>query len=1707
MMKFYSLTLFLVLFNCWIVASAGSQSNLPVSKTLTGINEVPVTNLQVTLVNELTSQVLISWECTPSAGFLYYTVQRDGVQIALIPGANEFYDYLPGYGTYTYCVAAMYDTGPTTPACDAIEWAAPMLSWSPASLHATVWSHMYGYLPLTISNSGNGTLYYEFPNYADHPGDSPLAYCSAGSTTSDEFISNVQFGTINNSSATYPSGGYTSFTSISTDVVKGLSYPISVTVGPPSYSGDISGVWIDFDHNNTFDAGEFTALAGTSPATGTITIPATALSGPTTMRVRTQYNGTLSPCDTTQYGEVEDYTLVLREPTFITEVTPVAGFIAPGQTQNVTVTFSANDQYSATGVYTNELILISNDTAQPSVTIPCTMIVGISTYLQGVVTDCATGDPLSGVQVSVDGASVITNDTGFYTTYVFPGTYNVSFSKIGYQSVTIPATVAVGDTTTLNSQMCEIPYPPACAHASVNFEDTQCTVSWCPPDNLYELQYDDGTAENFAAWEFAGNRNAVKFTPQGYPAKITGVKIYIGDGPYGNAVGSTVGILVCKPDAAGLPGQVIDSAALTVLTTGWLSITGLNATITSGDFFIVMIQNNPSPNCPYLGVDETPPTVNKSYSRDMVNGGQWELSAYQDFMMRAIVSSPDTSQYRYELTRIFLGAVDPVPPENGVPTFFSNNFSSTTCVDGGSTWANLPQGWYAYGIQAHYPLQYSEHTYTNMVPHKMFADLTLNAQLECGLVPAEGAIVKLKGVNYPYYSITDTLSASGTLTFSQIIQGDYTVSVTYPDYENYSQTVSLFGNEVVNIVLLQLRNKPINLYINESTLVAAWQAPRGILLNEDFEGTTFPPAGWQVSSAGYSGWNATTNGSSDSLVIPPHTTYAVVNDQLAGAANNGCCDYLYTPILDLRGSADYTLSFSNFFNGLNGQLAYVEISTDYGATWAPLYTCELTYGIWYTKTIDLSAFSGPTGYAGVQFAFHADDAGNQASGWAIDDVSITYGGLDVSGYKVYLDGTEMGQTTGLTWAFDPATFNCQIYQAAVEAIYCTGVSNPTTCDFTNGYPYPPASLTADTNTTATSGTVILTWQEPLNCLSNVVSYRIYRNDTAYIAEVPVTVMAYQDMNLMPGTYCYKMTSVYDLTPWGFPGQFGESVFSLPACADIIYGGDLPFTDDFSGGEFDTTLWIPGQNWLVDEDSDNPVPAAKFKWDPLMTNYSSALQSNWINATETDSLSPYKIWFDFDIKLEDFTATGSEKLTVEICNGSGWNAVKEFPNTGSFDWTSEHIDITAFAKDQFFRVRFRANGLMSGEIHYWAVDNIHVFTESYLLPPMNLVVEPGNTAGNENLIVWSPPLTGNTTMSYILDDNTVEFNVYLNSTGECWLGNEFPVTESGVVKSVSVFMEANNGNAVYSIDIFDGNKSVVYSSMPFTPAFNAWTTIDLPYVAFNGTFYAMVHMVVTNNSDFLDLDLNGPNSATSLTWYTDDLLGWMKLSEFGWDPNVSFIRVNAVVGDKKTSVAFNQVPVVTNHSLPPVCPLASKPGNRNTGSEVAHATPLTDNYGAVLGYNIYRRDYSVFPPGQNTTSTGTWTMINPAVVTQTSYLDQDLSNLVNNCYEYRVTALYDNGESLPSNTDWECIFTNLNFEPESQANLFPNPASDFIRIETGGEICELDVYNSFGLLVMQKNVDGERSLILNISEYSEGIYTVKFKARKGESFSRKFVVVR
>ncbi len=172
-----------------------------------------------------------------------------------------------------------------------------------------------------------------------------LSFCSIDACTSacgDDWISRVQFNTIDKNSG--QDGPYSDFTSESTTVLQGGSYDLTITISQGDSWEQCATVWIDFDQNGIFESNESTEVgciySDGGSMTKSILIPETAKSGSTRMRVIEIYNGyPTDPCGNYNYGEAEDYTIIIGFPSDPPTITSVLDSPDP-QTAGLDVQFS-----------------------------------------------------------------------------------------------------------------------------------------------------------------------------------------------------------------------------------------------------------------------------------------------------------------------------------------------------------------------------------------------------------------------------------------------------------------------------------------------------------------------------------------------------------------------------------------------------------------------------------------------------------------------------------------------------------------------------------------------------------------------------------------------------------------------------------------------------------------------------------------------------------------------------------------------------------------------------------------------------------------------------------------------------------------------------------------------------------------------------------------------------------------------------------------------------------------------------------------------------------------------------------------------------------------------------------------------------------------------------------------------------------------------
>lgn len=614
--------------------------------------------------------------------------------------------------------------------------------------------------------------------------------------------------------------------------------------------------------------------------------------------------------------------------------------------------------------------------------------------------------------------------------------------------------------------------------------------------------------------------------------------------------------------------------------------------------------------------------------------------------------------------------------------------------------------------------------------------------------------------------------------------------------------------------------------------------------------------------------------------------------------------------------------------------------------------------------------------------------------------------------------------------------------------------------------------------------------------AGLLGYKVYR-DGAFIALVTnKDTTWYYDTTVEPGSHSYEVSAWYDLTDYGYPGNFDESYHEGPVQMNVVCGRDLPFCeywDENSFGYNDWTFAMGQGNWDISTAVGNPLPSADFGWMPFVTDYSYSLESPTLNAGPWNCAS---VWLDFDYKLVDRNATGAEMLTVDVLWSGSWHEVLEIANNGSVDWTSEHLDITA-AGGKAIKVRFTAHGENSEDILHWYVDNICVY--GICNPPLDLTIEQSH---EDVYLTWTAPTCtsggGGTVMEFIFDDGSAENGWRINAGYLAWLGNEFPIDPSfqGVIQQVDMWWGFLAGGAPsLVVDFFNGSQVLVGTSDSFDTPSDDWVSVAVPDVPFSGPFYAMVKWDMTGSANYMGFDEDGPYASQDLEWYYDGS-AWDKLTALaGSAPGVFLMRITALVGgDKQEVILVPGAKPIASHTIPAgvlsQSGMSAETGNHRTMGVVSDGTDNAD----LVGYNVYRAMES-----------DPYELLTATPVADTTYHDVlPGGEPYGIMYHYYVTTVYNDevtGEFLCESPESNIVDASwppvgINDLGNGSIHVFPNPATDIVNVKSDYTISNIEVMNFIGQTVYTQSGVDSKTTKINVSSLQQGVYFVKVTTKEG-----------
>lgn len=499
-------------------------------------------------------------------------------------------------------------------------------------------------------------------------------------------------------------------------------------------------------------------------------------------------------------------------------------------------------------------------------------------------------------------------------------------------------------------------------------------------------------------------------------------------------------------------------------------------------------------------------------------------------------------------------------------------------------------------------------------------------------------------------------------------------------------------------------------------------------------------------------------------------------------------------------------------------------------------------------------------------------------------------------------------------------------------------------------------------------------------------------------------------------------------------------------AFVYYGYDLPFTEDWSSGSFETNSWTQeGNYWEISEEDGDPVPSAIFTGNTGLDDYSVPLTSYIF---KVDSILEGSIKIIFYSKLECNQNTGSEKLNVQVwewANQSWINYLSLNNINGSYNWKQHQILINA-VKGKLFKFRFVAYGVNSEDIKSWRIDNINV--ERTCIPPHSLSATLN--ADSDVELSWDNFEGGCEEGYYIYWHNYVYGNLSIG-TGEAvefdvaarWSSDQL-YNYAGLSVSRIYFFPAES-SATYTGRIWEGDEAILMAEKEAQEIIpGQWNSVTLD----------TAHPIDVTKSLWVGYHVN------TTTGYPAGVDDGPEINGFG---NMIYI------GDQWQTLLEVNPDLYYNWLIEAYLGVGDP---EYCGSRVYRKINDGD-YALIadIGVNVY-------------------------------YLDEGANPEDLNCYlvSNYFAKNYDTCESAFTNESCvQAVAVQENLT-DNDLTVYPNPAHDEIYIESNYGIDELEMIDVTGRVVFHEE-KLKRESVIEVNQLSEGIYLMRFLMGKAQVYRK------
>lgn len=387
-------------------------------------------------------------------------------------------------------------------------------------------------------------------------------------------------------------------------------------------------------------------------------------------------------------------------------------------------------------------------------------------------------------------------------------------------------------------------------------------------------------------------------------------------------------------------------------------------------------------------------------------------------------------------------------------------------------------------------------------------------------------------------------------------------------------------------------------------------------------------------------------------------------------------------------------------------------------------------------------------------------------------------------------------------------------------------------------------------------------------------------------------------------------------------------------------------------------------------------------------------------------------------------------------------------------TEGTFDVTLYVSD----------GISEAEITYQ--DYINVIN---LAPPTNLMAEVGpfddvqltwNSPGANELIYDNNVVTG----SYSYEGYTM--STHMSPTGACKL------------ISLKYYTTVDDGDNTFNANVYQWDGSQPSTDLTYTVEATAvaedWVEVDVSSQDINFTGDFVVGFGSINATTYLGYDANLDNGRS---WDFDNVSEWTSWTEaYVIRAVVEYTDGKiAEIGNVNSDIQIDRINFANS----------SHPTDYSNVTTAEPINALTGASRALLGFNVYRDDVQ----------------INTSTVIETEFNDPEPTI---GSHEYYVTAVYDEGQSGPSNVV-SVVVTDINEIIEDNISVYPNPSDGMITIDIAQDVEYLvKVMDIRGKLVYENTIN--YSTKVNLVEYNKGIYLISLiDTSSKDAFVKKLII--